>query len=1661
MPPSRRFLRELAFWFLAAFLTTQAAFPQQPSQGKPYIPIEVQPADSEIKALLESARTDSDLGNYEIAFSKTKRALELAQTKGFVRDKAIVEEAVALGYFVLGQLDESFKFYQSSFQDAVDSSNLVLQADVLVSLAMLPQLQGKSQAASDLLIKAQKVADESKNPYVRSRVLGELGRLRIVSGNNEGGLKALEEALSIDRVNSYDFEPLHLVYEAYATLSQQKPDFPKAISQFESARDSAVEKRNYIAFVLAQNALGAIYPNNGEPQKGIAMLEATLNGNVLKDGQTSALPETFRAAATLPFMKAVLLEGLGKAYQQGQQLEKALEVWIQLYSLSVNVDLKLTQAESARAIAEIYKVKQDLPNAVKYFSIASQDWRALQNDQELSQALISEALFVIQSGKGEQAIPLENEVGEIAGKDQNRGLVFSANMVLGEIYQPLNKFDEARTVLEKAQSLIKPGPDDSEIDNKFVVETYERLADVYKVLGLPIKELVAIEKAIAVLQVLKDDEHLPQELSYMRGRLEALHVQDAAKQAAADGRLVESLWYSEIVFVWTGAPKGDVKDENWNRVLSLPFQIVQQPTGPQALDEIFSEMGSLINIARLDILNALSDHFIRSDLKPALAERYATEAEEIVKQSPNPANILLVTPVCELTIAYAWENKGELARQKASECVTLADEFTDPTIKNLANLANAAAQVVSNNQGDAVGSLEFFLQNRPADPELHLNLAFAFLKQGLYDRGIEEFRQTIKLMQDKNDINAEANAFARMASVLAALNSKEAKLQQLEYWKSAERLYKQANNTNLVATVEMQVGMYYVNAGDSKSALTYFQQAQALGQDLHTQVSADAAADIGIAYVGLRDYQRAIDSERKAAALYQQLGNKSQEAMALEFLAEDLQSEGNLDDALRACLAAEALARESASTPAEYQASRTLGTIYTKQGEFDKASRALTEAVEKAKQNGQQQNEASTEILLAGAYEVLGQWEDALAAVLKSMEIFKSIGDHHGQAAANVELADLYSERASSIKDFDKAMNYYRAAKELGFSSNIDILEIYLQTGRYVEGIAAANELLTACQKTKDSDCQAHALISRSEFERKAGNLKASASSLQKAGPLVARSKDFYLHGRLLYGEAGQNRAEGHLDQALELYERLIKLLEEVKGEGGQTTERTIAEAYGFIYDELTSTLFEMSTKRSDPDRSRLASLALQYVEMNKAREFADSWGRTFVTELRLQLPSEVQEIERTLLAKSASTSSKQEWDSFVSGLRKSNPEYAAVAYPEQVNLANLPLKAGETLIEFKVTDDATFVWMLRNGASGTGAQLTAFYEVEKPRQWFADRISGLRIALNRGQPEQIDWHISEQLFNELFPAQFSKVLLESERITFVPDDTLLMIPFELLSPEASKASFPLLRTPTAYYPSASALKLARAAGHTREWQEAFLGIGDPITSQNDERYDIAQAIGTSFATAKSSTPEAAHVDIDKIKSRGFRFDRLPATATEVKDVASLFQKSDQTAEVRLGLDATKDRLLETDLTRFRYLHFATHGILPVDSNIKEPSLVLSFDGADERMLLSMSEILGLRIKAETVVLSACNTGTGVISRAEGVMSLGRAFMTAGAESVTVSLWEVSDESTQVLMEEYYRNLIAGKSKAQALAAARSFLFSEDKRFTNPFYWAPFVLIGD
>ena len=333
--------------------------------------------------------------------------------------------------------------------------------------------------------------------------------------------------------------------------------------------------------------------------------------------------------------------------------------------------------------------------------------------------------------------------------------------------------------------------------------------------------------------------------------------------------------------------------------------------------------------------------------------------------------------------------------------------------------------------------------------------------------------------------------------------------------------------------------------------------------------------------------------------------------------------------------------------------------------------------------------------------------------------------------------------------------------------------------------------------------------------------------------------------------------------------------------------------------------------------------------------------------------------------------------------------------------------------------------------------------------------------------PNQFDPKASEELFQAIFPEPYTQFLITAGSVIFVPDDVLFLLPFEILSPKATQSRFVLLNTPTAYFPSAAAFRLSRAvAPSRRNWSAQFFGLADPITTKDDERYETASIV-SEVQTVKPELPVPTAqlqvrgpLSVDNLKSRGYFFNRLPETATEVNNIAGLFPTDASFAVVRTGMDATKRELLQTDLGRFRFIHFATHGFLPVEPG-RDPALVLSYDGkAEERMMLTLPEILQLKLHAEMVVLSACNTGSArKVTRAEGVASLGMAFLQAGASSVTVSLWAVDDKSTAILMQEFYRNLLSGMTKSKALAAARASLVS--KGYTSPYYWAPFVLTGE
>ena len=177
----------------------------------------------------------------------------------------------------------------------------------------------------------------------------------------------------------------------------------------------------------------------------------------------------------------------------------------------------------------------------------------------------------------------------------------------------------------------------------------------------------------------------------------------------------------------------------------------------------------------------------------------------------------------------------------------------------------------------------------------------------------------------------------------------------------------------------------------------------------------------------------------------------------------------------------------------------------------------------------------------------------------------------------------------------------------------------------------------------------------------------------------------------------------------------------------------------------------------------------------------------------------------------------------------------------------------------------------------------------------------------------------------------------------------------------------------------------------------------------------------------------------------------LPFAAQEARAVAEIFR--DEGTDVLVGTDATRRRWLALQPERYRVLHFAAHA--RVDDRHPERTALLLSDGD-----LDLAAIRAIDIDAQVVTLSACETALGERVRGEGIIGLPHAFLAAGARSTVVSLWRVSDQATERFMEDFYRELRAGRSPGVALSDARRRRIGESGAGAHPSTWAAFVLVG-
>jgi len=293
-----------------------------------------------------------------------------------------------------------------------------------------------------------------------------------------------------------------------------------------------------------------------------------------------------------------------------------------------------------------------------------------------------------------------------------------------------------------------------------------------------------------------------------------------------------------------------------------------------------------------------------------------------------------------------------------------------------------------------------------------------------------------------------------------------------------------------------------------------------------------------------------------------------------------------------------------------------------------------------------------------------------------------------------------------------------------------------------------------------------------------------------------------------------------------------------------------------------------------------------------------------------------------------------------------------------------------------------------------------------------------------------------------------------NRRVEFVRTDGLVGID-KASSSTIKGLVYAMDEYPISYYQSASVLSLQRGLNISRTKEQSFFGLGDPIFDTKDNRASDKRAV--KIVAKKTGISSKDIADNEETKDAGYRFSRLVNTEKEVKEVGKLFGKS----QMMLGIEANEEKLKTADLTSKKYVLFSTHGILGNEiPYVKQPAMVLSLVGNDkEDGFLTASEIFNMNLNADIVGLSACKTGLGVQSAGEGVVGLSRAFMYAGTDTVLVSLWSVSDESTYKLMVKFFDGLKSGKDKMTALNDAKNYLRSNG--YGNPFYWAPFILVGE
>jgi CHAT domain-containing protein len=420
----------------------------------------------------------------------------------------------------------------------------------------------------------------------------------------------------------------------------------------------------------------------------------------------------------------------------------------------------------------------------------------------------------------------------------------------------------------------------------------------------------------------------------------------------------------------------------------------------------------------------------------------------------------------------------------------------------------------------------------------------------------------------------------------------------------------------------------------------------------------------------------------------------------------------------------------------------------------------------------------------------------------------------------------------------------------------------------------------------------------------------------------------------------------------------------------------------------------------------------------------------------------------------------KSEREKLQRTLNERFPNYVALANPRTLSLAETQalLSPDEALVVFDFADQS-YAWIISSDDA-------AWTELKISNRELDAHVQKLRAWLTGDSRQQFDPVLAHRIYQETFGA-FADKIASKKRLSVVTNGALTSLPPQLLiTKDPAGKSFKemgwLVRShAVTILPSVASLKILRSSSQGSSARKPLIAFADPVFSKAARAQQVAMRSLTSFY-------RGTQVDVADI---GEYLPQLPGTRLEVQQIADDLKANP--TDIKLGMTATETAVKQAKLDQYRIIYFATHGLVAGDletfaKDKAEPALALSIPEKPNDLddgLLTASEIAQLKLDADWAVLSACNTAAEDKPGAEALSGLARAFFYAGARSLIVSHWAVSDEATARLMIGTFRASARDPKLSHAEALRQSMLAMIDAAKSDaeadPRLWAPFVVVGE